>query len=132
MISYCTNDYNKLSEMFFEKLSKENTKYTIDEAIKELDKFVKGYEYNLNKHNKWVNLKPIANPKNNVESWVNAIHKMSVETPSNSVYVIGMEKQKRQFEALENAIVRFISNMPEKDKNKILRKIKTRKNKIDF
>ena len=77
-------------------------------------------------------MKPIANPKNNVESWVNAIHKMSVETPSNSVYVIGMEKQKRQFEALENAIVRFISNMPEKDKNKILRKIKTRKNKIDF
>ena len=44
MITYCTNDYNKLSEMFFEKLSKENTKYTIDEAIKELDKFVKGYE----------------------------------------------------------------------------------------
>ena len=33
MITYCTNDYNKLSEMFFEKLSKENTKYTIDEAI---------------------------------------------------------------------------------------------------
>ena len=63
MIAYCTNDYNKLSEMFFEKLSKENTKYTIDEAIKELDKFVKGYEYNLNKHNKWANLKPIANPK---------------------------------------------------------------------
>ena len=59
-------------------------------------------------------------------------HKMSVETPSNSVYVIGMETQKRQFEALENAIVRFISNMPEKDKNKILRKIKTRKNKIHF
>ena len=132
MIAYCTNDYNKLSEMFFEKLSKENTKYTIDEAIKELDKFVKGYEKNLNTHNKWVNLKPIANPKNNVESWVNAIHKMSVETPSNSVYVRGMETQKRQFEALENAIVRFISNMPEKDKNKILRKIKTRKNKIDF
>ena len=32
--TYCTKDYNLLSETFFNKLSKENSKYTIEEAIK--------------------------------------------------------------------------------------------------
>ena len=43
-----------------------------------------------------------------------------------------METQKKQFIALENAIIKFISNLPEKEQNKIIKKINTRKSKMNF
>ena len=61
--TYCTKDYNLLSEKFFNQLSKENSKYTIEEAIKELGVFVQGYKKNEKEHNYWVNFKPFENPK---------------------------------------------------------------------
>ena len=55
--TYCTKDYNKLSEKFFNQLSSESSKYDIDKAIKELGIFVKGYQKNEKHHNYWVNFK---------------------------------------------------------------------------
>ena len=115
--TYCTRDYNSLSEKFFKWLSEENSKYTIDEAIKELGTFVQGYKKNEKQHNYWVNFKPFDNPKN---------------TPEESLYVKGMKTQQLQFEALEKAIIRFISNLTEKEQNKIIKKINTRKAKMNF
>ena len=39
-----TKDYNNLSEIFFNWLSKENTTFTIEKAIEELGIYVKGYK----------------------------------------------------------------------------------------
>ena len=131
-ITYCTKDYNKLSEKFFNQLSSESSKYDIDEAIKELEIFVKGYQKNEKHHNYLVNFKSFGNPKNVQEKYANAIHSASVNNPQDSVYVIGMKTQQLQFEALEKAILRFISNLSEKEQNKIIKKINTRKAKMNF
>ena len=120
--TYCTKDYNLLSETFFNHLSKENSKYTIEEAIKELGVFVQGYKKNEKYYNYWVNFKPFENP----------IHFATIEKPEESIYTKGMKTQKLQFEALEKAILRFISNLSEKEQNKIIKKINTRKAKINF
>ena len=130
--TYCTNDYNSLSEMFFNQLSKENSKYTIEEAIKELGIFVQGYKKNEKQHNYWVNFKPFDNPKDTPQAWANSIHFASIEKPEESIYVKGMKTQQLQFEALEKAILRFISNLSEKEQNKIIKKINTRKVKMNF
>ena len=130
--TYCTKDYNLLSETFFNKLSKENSKYTIEEAIKELGVFVQGYKKNEKQHNYWVNFKPFENPKDAPQRWANAIHFATIERPEESPYVKGMKTQQLQFEALEKAILRFISNLSEKEQNKIIKKINTRKAKMNF
>lgn len=130
--TYCTKDYNKLSEKFFNQLSSESSKYDINEAIKELEIFVKGYQNNEKHHNYWVNFKSFGNPKNVQEKYANAIHSASVNNPQDSVYVKGMKTQQLQFEALEKAILRFISNLSEKEQNKIIKKINTRKAKMNF
>ena len=130
--TYCTNDYNLLSETFFNKLSKENSKYTIEEAIKELGVFVQGYKKNEKQHNYWVNFKPFENPKDAPQRWANAIHFATIERPEESLYVKGMKTQQLQFEALEKTILRFISNLSEKEQNKIIKKINTRKVKMNF
>ena len=130
--TYCTKDYNSLSEKFFKWLSEENSKYTIDEAIKELGTFVQGYKKNEKQHNDWVNFKPLDNPKNTPQRWANSIHFASIEKPEESLYVKGMKTQQLQFEALEKAIIRFISNLTEKEQNKIIKKINTRKAKMNF
>ena len=130
--TYCTNDYNKLSESFYNSLSKEGSKYTIEEAIKELGIFVQGYKKNEKSHNYWVNFKPFENPKDTPQRWANSIHFASIEKPEESIYVKGMETQKKQFIALENAIMKFISNLTEKEQNKIIKKINTRKVKMNF
>ena len=130
--TYCTKDYNLLSETFFNHLSKENSKYTIEEAIKELGVFVQGYKKNEELHNYWVNFKPFENPKDAPQRWANAIHFTTIERPEESLYVKGMKTQQLQFEALEKAILRFISNLSEKEQNKIIKKINTRKAKINF
>ena len=44
--TYCTSNYSELSERFYNRLSMEGSKYTIDEAIKELGIFVQGYKKN--------------------------------------------------------------------------------------
>ena len=129
--TYCTKDYNSLSEMFFKQLAKGGN-YTIDEAIKELGIFVQGYKKNEKQHNYWVNFKPFDNPKDTPQHWANAIHFASIEKPEESLYVKGMKTQQLQFEALEKAIIRFISNLPEKEQNKIIKKINTRKVKMNF
>lgn len=129
--TYCTKDYQNLSEIFFKQLSKGDN-YTIDEAIKELGIFVQGYKKNEKKHNYWVNFKPFDNPKDTPQCWANSIHFASVEKPEESIYVKGMKTQKLQFEALEKAIIRFIFNLPEKEQNKIVKKINTRKVKMNF
>ena len=68
---------------------------------------------------------------NRINSFYN-IHKSEVEHPEKSLYIKGMETQKKQFIALENAIIKFISNLPEKEQNKIIKKINTRKSKMNF
>ena len=130
--TYCTKDYEKLSEMFFNDLSKENSNYTIDEAIKELGIFVQGYKKNEKQHNYWVNFKPFENPKDTPQCWANSIHYAEIEKPEESIYVKGMNTQKLQFTALENAIISFMknSNMTDKEKTKVIKKIETRKSKI--
>ena len=130
--TYCTKDYNLLSETFFNKLSKENSKYTIEEAIKELGVFVQGYKKNEKYYNYWVNFKPFENPKDDPQRWANSIHFATIERPEESPYVKGMKTQQLQFEALEKAILRFISNLSEKEQNKIIKKINTRKAKMNF
>ena len=130
--TYCTKDYNLLSETFFNKLSKENSKYTIEEAIKELGVFVQGYKKNEKQHNYWVNFKPFENPKDAPQRWASTIHFATIERPEESLYVKGMKTQQLQFEALEKAILRFISNLSEKEQNKIIKKINTRKAKMNF
>ena len=130
--TYCTKDYNLLSETFFNKLSKENSKYTIEEAIKELGVFVQGYKKNEKYYNYWVNFKPFENPKDAPQRWANSIHFAAIERPEESIYTKGMKTQQLQFEALEKAILRFISNLSEKEQNKIIKKINTRKAKINF
>ena len=130
--TYCTKDYNSLSEMFFNQLSKENSKYTIEEAIKELGIFVQGYKKNEKQHNYWVNFKPFDNPKDTPQAWANSIHFASIEKPEESIYVKGMKTHQLQFEALEKAILRFISNLSEKEQNKIIKKINTHKVKMNF
>jgi hypothetical protein len=129
--TYCTKDYQNLSEIFFKQLSKCGN-YTIDEAIKELGIFVKGYKKNEKQHNYWVNFKPFDNPKDTPQCWANSIHFASIEKPEESLYVKGMKTQKLQFEALEKAIYRYMDYMglTDKDRNKIIKKIETRKNKI--
>ena len=129
--TYCTKDYNLLSEMFFKQLSKGGN-YTIDEAIKELGIFVQGYKKNEKQHNYWVNFKPFDNPKDTPQRWANSIHFASIEKLEESIYVKGMKTQQLQFEALEKAIIRFISNLPEKEQSKIVKKINTRKSKINL
>ena len=130
--TYCTKDYNLLSETFFNHLSKENSKYTIEEAIKELGVFVQGYKKNEKYYNYWVNFKPFENPKDAPQRWANSIHFSTIERPEESIYTKGMKTQQLQFEALEKAILRFISNLSEKEQNKIIKKINTRKAKINF
>ena len=130
--TYCTKDYNSLSERFFNHLSKENSKYTIEEAIKELGVFVQGYKKNEKYYNYWVNFKPFENPKDTPQRWANSIHFSTIERPEESIYTKGMKTQQLQFEALEKAILRFISNLSEKEQNKIIKKINTRKAKINF
>ena len=131
-ITYCTKDYNSLSETFFNHLSKENSKYTIEEAIKELGVFVQGYKKNEKYYNYWVNFKPFENPKDAPQRLANSIHFATIERPEESIYTKGMKTQQLQFEALEKAILRFISNLSEKEQNKIIKKINTRKAKINF
>ena len=130
--TYCTKDYNLLSETFFNHLSKENSKYTIEEAIKELGVFVQGYKKNEKYYNYWVNFKPFENPKDAPQRLANSIHFATIERPEESLYVKGMKTQQLQFKALEKAIIRFISNLSEKEQNKIIKKINTRKAKINF
>lgn len=129
--TYCTRDYQGLSEIFFKQLSKGGN-YTIDEAIKELGIFVQGYKRNEKQHNYWVNFKPFDNPKDTPQRWANSIHFASIEKPEESLYIKGMKTQKLQFEALEKAIYRYMDYMGliNKDRNKIIKKIETRKNKI--
>ena len=142
--TYCTKDYQKLSEIFFNWLSKENTTFTIEKAINELGIYVKGYNKNAKQHNYWVNFKPFENPKNTPQAFANSIHFAEIEKPANSIhfaeiekpeesiYVKGMKTQQLQFEALEKAILKFISGLSEKEQNKIIKKINTRKNKMNF
>lgn len=129
--TYCTKDYQGLSEIFFKQLSKGGN-YTIDEAIKELGIFVQGYKKNEKQHSYWVNFKPFDNPKDTPQRWANSIHFASIEKPEESLYVKGMTTQKLQFESLEKAIYRYMDYMglTDKEKNKIVKKIETRKNKI--
>jgi hypothetical protein len=56
----------------------------------------------------------------------------SFECPNKNLYVKGMKTQKLQFEALEKAIYRYMDYMGLTDKvrNKIIKKIETRKSKI--
>ena len=130
--TYCTKDYQGLSETFFNWLSKENTTFTIEKAINELGIYVQGYKKYEKKYNYWINFKPFDNPKDTPQRWANAIHYGEVEHPEKSIYIEGMKKQQNQFIALENAIIRFISNLPEKEQNKIIKKINTRKAKMNF
>ena len=72
----------------------------------------------------------IENPKNNKEAWYNVFWKR--EHSNESLYAEGMKTQQNQFTAMEKAILMWLpeSGMTEKEQNKVLKKIETRKNKI--
>jgi hypothetical protein len=72
----------------------------------------------------------IENPKNNKEAWYNVFWKQ--EHSDDSLYAKGMKTQQNQFTAMEKAILMWLpeSEMTEKEQNKVLKKIETRKNKI--
>ena len=127
--TYCTNDYESLSETFFKRLVNGQlgkSSYTIKDAIDELTVFVNGFKKEEKQHNYWVN------PKNTPERWANSLHFASIEKPEESIYVRGMETQQKQFIAMEKAILRYLdtTSMSDKEKNKIIKKIETRKVKI--
>lgn len=133
--TYCTNDYESLSEVFFKRLVNNKLgkgSYTIKDAIDELTVFVNGFKKEEKQHNYWVSFKPFENPKNTPERWANSLHFASIEKPEESIYVRGMETQQKQFIAMEKAILRYLdtTSMNDKEKNKIIKKIETRKVKI--
>jgi len=129
---YCTSDYEGLSECFYKRFTGENPykNWSIDKAIKELDDFVKGYKKEKKQYDFWMNAKFIENPKNNKEQWFNAF--WTREHSENSLYAKDMDIQKKQFDAMEKAILRWlpVSGILEKEQNKILKKIQTRKSKL--
>ena len=133
--TYCTNDYESLSETFFKRLVNGQlgkSSYTIKDAIDELTVFVNGFKKEEKQHNYWVSFKPFENPKNTPERWANSLHFASIEKSEESIYVRGMETQQKQFIAMEKAILRYLdtTSMSDKEKNKIIKKIETRKVKI--
>lgn len=130
--TYCTKDYDKLALSFYKRFTGE-TKYngwSMDAAIKELDVFVRGYLSEKKRYDWWMSRPIIENPKNNKEAWYNVFWKE--EHSENSMYAKGMKTQQNQFTAMEKAILMWLpeSGMTEKEQNKVLKKIQTRKNKI--
>ena len=130
--TYCTNDYDQLSLSFYKRFTGEN-KYNgwcMDAAIKELDVFVKGYLSEKKQYDWWMSHPYIDNPKNSKEAWYNVFWKK--EHSEDSLYAKGMKTQQNQFTAMEKAILMWLpeSGMSDKDKNKVLKKINTRKSKI--
>ena len=130
--TYCTNDYEQLSLSFYKRFTGENKykNWDINAAIKELDVFVKGYLSEKKQYDWWMSHDLIENPKNNKELWYNAFWKR--EHSEDSMYAKGMKTQQNQFTAMENAILLWVpeSGMTEKEQNKVLKKIQTRKNKV--
>lgn len=131
--TYCTRDYEALSESFYKRFTGENKYHggwDVDKAIEELSIFVKGYLSEKKQYDWWMSHPYIENPKNNKEHWYNAFWKR--EHSEKSLYAEGMETQKKQFTAMEKAIIKWlpISEMSEKDQARVLRKVNTRKSKI--
>ena len=102
----------------------------MDAAIKELDVFVRGFLSEKKEYDWWMSRSLIENPKNNKEAWHNVFWKR--EHSDKSLYANGMKIQQNQFIAMEKAIMMWLpeSNMTEKEQNKVIKKIQTRKNKI--
>ena len=133
--TYCTNDYNALSETFFKRLVNGQlgkSSYTLKDAIDELTVFVNGFKKEEKRHNYWVSFKPFSNPKDTPQRWANSLHEQAINNPEKSIYARGMETQQKQFIAMEKAILRYLDtiSMSDKEKNKIIKKIETRKVKI--
>ena len=130
--TYCTNDYDQLSLSFYKRFTGENkyNNWDINAAINELDVFVRGYLSEKKQYDWWMSRPMIENPKNNKEAWYNAFWKC--EHSENSLYAKGMKTQQNQFIAMEKAILLWLpeSGMTEKEQNKVLKKIQTRKNKM--
>ena len=126
----CTNDYEGLSKKVFYWL--ENGHATPDSIIKDLDEFARGFLREKKRYMQWMNAKPIENPKNNKEVWYNVFWKE--EHSENSLYKKGMERQAKQFNAYEKALMEWlpISGMTEKEINQVMKKVETRKNKVSW
>lgn len=123
-----TNDYKGLSKKVLNWLKNGNS--TADSIIKDLDEFVSGYLREKKRYTQWMNAKPIENPKNSKEAWYNAFWRE--EHSENSLYKKGMEKQMKQFNAFEKALMEWlpISGMTEKEVAKVMKKVETRRNKL--
>lgn len=130
MITYCTSDYEALSESFYNRFKREECNWTVDKAIKELSEFVKGFLKEKKKYDWWMSHPIIDNPKNSKEQWYNIFWKR--EHSDKSLYANGMEIQKNQFTAMERAISKWLqeSGMSEKETSKVIKKINTRRSKI--
>ena len=130
--TYCTKDYDQLALSFYKRFTGENkyNGWNMNEAIKELDVFVRGYLSEKKRYDWWMSRPMIENPKNNKEVWYNVFWKQ--EHSDESLYAKGMKTQQNQFTAMEKAILMWLpeSDMTEKEQNKVLKKIQTRKNKI--
>lgn len=130
MVTYCTRDYEALSESFYNRFKNEENPWTVDKAIEELSVFVKGFLKEKKMYDWWMSHPLIENPKNNKEQWYNVFWKQ--EHSDNSLYAKGMEIQKNQFTAMEKAISKWLpeSGMSEKETSKVMKKINTRRSKI--
>lgn len=130
--TYCAKDYDQLALSFYKRFTGENKykDWCMDAAIKELDIFVRGYLSEKKQYDWWMSRQMIENPKNNKEAWYNVFWKQ--EHSDDSLYAKGMKTQQNQFTAMEKAILMWLpeSEMTEKEQNKVLKKIQTRKNKI--
>ena len=130
--TYCIKDYEQLALSFYKRFTGENkyNGWNMNEAIKELDIFVRGYLSEKKRYDWWMSRPMIENPKNNKEAWYNVFWKQ--EHSDDSLYAKGMKTQQNQFTAMEKAILMWLpeSCMTEKEQNKVLKKIETRKNKI--
>lgn len=125
---YCTKDYDALGASFLKWL--EEGSMTLQEAINELNDFVKGYLQEKKRWVYWTSAKKIENPKNNKEAWFNVFWEN--ENSEKSLYKDSMDKQIVQFETMEKAIRLWLlkSGLTDKEQARAIKKIEVRKAKL--
>ena len=126
MIYYGVKDKEELRNLFMSWFLDGRMK--VDEAIEKLAEFAKDYNKEKKYYLWWQGQKAIADPVDNKQAFFNTC--VVMEKSGRSLYEKDMEVCKFNFWALENALKDFIKCEPEKYKNKIYKKIETRKNRM--
>lgn len=128
---YCTSNYGKLSENIYNWLV--NKTETIDNLItgknRSLNYFVKRFLSDKKHLEYWQKQKPIKNAEPGKQAFFNWC--VVVENGENSIYAKGMKECINQFNATENAILKYANEfLTEKEIKNITRKINNRKEKM--